>query len=162
MLYYYFIFIFLVTIIYLSEIAAFFWHRYGTHQEIVPHFLGVQESHHRHHTIIDDQAHGDFLYILLFLIILAIIILYLIKQNRISYLLGSLIYFPILLISIWNWYIHAAYHIENHWLNRYAWFQNDKRIHFQHHRDPSTNYGIATHFTDVISDTFDYGLLKID
>lgn len=150
----------IITLLILTEIGAYFWHYLGTHRNIIPEFFQVQKTHNIHHNIIDDQAHGDFFYILIFLIVLAITLSYLWFKSRISYQLALAIYIPIFAVFIWNWYIHSAYHIENHWLNGYEWFQNDKRIHFQHHDNPSTNFGIATHFSDIIFNTFDYALLK--
>ena len=155
------IYIFLIiSLLILTEVAAYFWHYLGTHRDIIPSVFQVQKTHDTHHTIIDDQAHGDFFYVLFFLIIFGIFLSYLYYQNYITVFQAGIIYAPVFLVFVWNWYIHSAYHIENHWLNNYGWFQEDKRIHFQHHRNPETNYGIASHFSDVIFDTFDYGLLK--
>lgn len=154
---YVFIFIFLI---FLSEFLGYCWHRWGTHQDIIPTALGIQSSHLYHHMTTDDSAYGDFIYILVFLIFYFILILYLVQKDIISLKLGFIIYLPIFIISFYNYYVHAAYHCENHWLNQYDWFRNDKKIHFQHHRNPETNYGIVTHFSDIILETFDYGLLK--
>ena len=149
-----------IMMIFISELLAYCWHKFGAHEDIIPEMFKVQESHLKHHTIVDDSAYDDFMYILIFLIVYTFLLIYLIKIQMITYLLASCIYFPVLMASFWNFYIHSAYHSENHWLNEYEWFRNDKRIHFQHHRNPTTNYGISTHFSDVIFDTFDYGLLK--
>ena len=56
---------------------------------------------------------------------------------------------------VWNWYVHSAYHIQNHWLNNFDWFKLDKKIHLQHHVDPTVNYGIASHFCDIIMGTYE-------
>ncbi len=154
-------YLFLIIIfIYLSEIGSFCWHKYGTHENFIPRELGVQNTHQIHHTVIDDQAHADFFYILFMLIILGFFLWILFSYNFISYQIGLSIYCPVTCVFVWNWYIHSAYHIDNHWLNKYEWFRNDKRIHFQHHANPNVNFGIATHFSDIIMDTFDSGLLK--
>ena len=34
-------------------------------------------------------------------------------------------------------YIHAAYHLKNSWLERYAWFQEMRRVHVLHHAGTS-------------------------
>ena len=138
-----------IFLIIVSEIGAHFWHRFGAHTNILPF---VKETHSIHHNIIDDEAHADFIYIcvLLFLYLIALSYIF-----SLFYIL--LFYLPVFVVFIWNWYIHSCYHIENHWLNRYEWFKNDKRIHFQHHINTNKNYGIATHFTDILLDTFDYG-----
>jgi hypothetical protein len=150
----------IIILIYLSEIGAYVWHRWGTHENYIPKEFGIQNMHDKHHNIVDDQAHGDFLYILFFLLLLFFLISSLLYIRKISFLLAAIIYIPIFLTFLWNWYIHSAYHIENHWLTSYEWFRNDKRIHMHHHIDPSKNYGIATHFNDIIFDTFDYGLIN--
>jgi sterol desaturase/sphingolipid hydroxylase (fatty acid hydroxylase superfamily) len=142
--------------IYISEIGAYFWHRSFSHNEMIPF---VKKTHDIHHSDIKDEAHGDFFYVVILLLLLLGILYYLYYNKLIHLYLFLCIYIPVLIVFIWNWYVHSAYHIDNHWLNKYKWFQNDKRIHFKHHDDPSKNYGIATHFTDVILDTFDYGLI---
>ena len=149
--------ILIIFLIYLSEIGAYFWHRWGTHSDIIPHSLGVQRTHNIHHSIIDDKAHGDFFYVIIGLLILFGVIIYLIVKNKITYTTALMIYLPILFVFLWNWYIHSAYHTKDHWLLEYQWFKDDKRIHMQHHINPNVNYGIVTHFSDVIFDTFDYG-----
>ena len=92
---------------------------------------------------------------LLFVYLIVLIFLY--YSNYIDLISSIILYLTVFFVFIWNWYVHKSYHTENHWLNKYEWFQNDKRIHFQHHENPETNYGIATHFTDVVLNTFDYG-----
>jgi len=149
-----------VGLIYLSELGAYFWHRYGTHEDYIPNLLGVQETHKKHHTIIEDLAHGDFFYVAIFLLFFALFLIYLYYIKVISFLLILSIYIPIFIASLYSYFIHSAYHIDDHWLLKYEWFRNDKRIHFHHHKDQTTNYGIATHFCDVIFDTFNYGLLS--
>ena len=146
------------SIVFLTEFGAFIWHKMGAHTDLIPKEFKVQETHDFHHTTIDDQAHFDFLYILIFLIIYGIFLGFLIYKKYLTLYLASILYLPVLFVSIWNWYIHMAYHVENHWLNSYEWFRNDKRIHLQHHFNPETNFGIASHLYDVIFETFDYGL----
>ena len=154
------LFLLFFFLIFLSEFLAYCWHRWGAHRDIIPPALGVQKTHEHHHVTIDDQAYGDFLYILIFLIIYFVLLLYLVQQDIISLTLAFIIYLPVLITSFYNYFLHSAYHTDNHLLNKYSWFRNDKRIHFQHHRNPNTNYGIVSHFSDIILDTFDYGLLK--
>ena len=143
-----------ISLIFASEIGAYLWHRYGAHTDILPF---VKNTHEIHHTIIDDEAHGDFFYIAILLSLYLIVLCYLYYISYINLMLFAILYLSVFFPFIWSYYIHTAFHIENHWLNEYEWFCNDKRIHFQHHKDPTTNYGIATHFTDEILGTFDYG-----
>tara|TARA_R110002153_G_scaffold273288_1_gene443674 strand:- start:1171 stop:1671 length:501 start_codon:yes stop_codon:yes gene_type:complete len=142
-----------ISLIYLSEIGGYFWHRIFAHQDIIPM---VRESHRIHHTDIDDKAHEDFIYVCFFLFVYFWALLYLWYKTYINLALFLVLYFGVFLPFVWSWYIHSAYHIEAHWLNGYSWFRRDKRIHMQHHADPKTNYGIATHFTDEIMGTLDY------
>ena len=143
-----------ISLVFLSEIGGYFWHRYIAHLEILPF---VKETHDIHHTIIDDQAHGDFFYICILLTLYLIFLMYLYYRVYITLVLLLILYTAVLFPFVWNYFIHTAYHIEDHWLNEYEWFVNDKRIHMQHHINPDVNYGIATHFTDELLNTFDYG-----
>jgi hypothetical protein len=143
--------------IYLSELGAYFWHRFGAHTHLIP---PVRNMHDIHHEDIKDEAHGDFLYVCLLLFLFLSMLIYFWYSNIINLSILLIIYIPVVTVFVWNWWIHSAYHIENHWLNQYDWFKYDKKLHFQHHENPETNYGIATHFTDEIFSTFDYNLLK--
>ena len=136
-----------------SEIAGYFWHEIFAHHSIIPF---VRETHQTHHNIIDDQAHGDFFYICFFLSIYFMVLVYLYYKSYITLILLVILFTGVFFPFLWSWYVHSAYHIENHWLNEYEWFRNDKRIHMQHHINPKCNFGIATHFTDEIMGTFDY------
>ena len=142
-----------VGLIFASEIGGYIWHRYGAHTDILPF---VKDTHQVHHTRIHDQAHEDFFYIAILLVLYLAFLFYLYYLTYISLTLLTILYLGVFFPFIWSYYIHSAYHITDHWLNEYEWFQNDKRIHFKHHEDPTKNYGIATHFTDELLGTFDY------
>ena len=149
-----------IGLVFVSEIGGYLWHRYGAHTNILPF---VKNTHEIHHTIIDDEAHDDFFYICILLSIYLVFLIYLYYLTYISLILLTVLYLAVFFPFIWSWFIHSAYHIENHWLNEYEWFRNDKRIHFKHHDDPTKNYGIATHFTDELLGTFDYAFpINID
>lgn len=51
-------------------------------------------------------------------------------------------------------YIHDAFHITNHWLNRFGLFKKWNGLHYHHHVDMGTNYGIFTFFLDKLFGTF--------
>jgi len=136
-----------------SEIGGYFWHEVFAHNHIIPF---VKETHDIHHSIIDDTAEGDFFYICIFLILYLIVLTYLYYKAYITLILLLILYTAVFFPFLWSYYVHSAYHIENHWLNKYEWFRNDKRIHMQHHINPEKNFGIATHFTDELMGTFDY------
>jgi len=140
-----------ISLVFLSEIGGYFWHKYVAHS--LPF---VKDTHDIHHNIIDDQAHGDFVYICFLLVLYLSALLYLYYKTYITLALLLILFTGVFFPFLWSYYIHTCYHIENHWLNEYEWFRNDKRIHMQHHINPQTNYGIATHFTDEILNTFEY------
>ena len=136
-----------------AEFGAYLWHRFA-HTDIVP---PIRKTHKIHHQAdLTHEAHEDFYWVisLLLLGLVGIFIIYYYELIPIIYPL--VLYSLVVFVFVWNWYIHSAYHIPNHWLNQYEWFRNDKRIHMQHHLNPKTNYGIATHFTDEILNTFEY------
>ncbi len=136
----------------LSEFGAYLWHRYSAHTDLIP---GVGDTHHIHHTAdLTHEAHEDFYWIIIILLLMGLFIIVLKHYINIKYML--LIYGVVTIVFIWNWYIHSAYHIPNHWLNTYEWFRRDKHIHLQHHVNPDVNYGIASHFSDVIFGTYEY------
>jgi len=161
-----------ILIILATEFTAYLWHSWGAHTDIVP---GVHDTHREHHVAdLDHKAHEDFFWIILLLIIFGFLLFWLYHRGYSEYIYRNflrgkienyndkmikfgLILFYLLIVSVftWNWYIHQAYHTKNHWLNKYDWFKNDKKIHFQHHVDPTVNYGIASHFSDVIFGTYE-------
>ena len=75
-------------------------------------------------------------------------------MNYISLTLAIVTYLTCLTVFLWNYYCHACYHIDNHWLNNFEWFKRDKELHFRHHNNPNKNYGIATHFSDILFNTY--------
>ena len=149
-----------IIMFYVAEIGAYFWHRFGAHTEIIDkvslNTLKVKQTHDIHHTIIDDEAHADFFYVC-FLLFFYLVFLYLLfYYDYLSFSWLLVLYLPVFITLVWNWYVHSAYHQEDHWLSKYEWFKHDKFLHMNHHIDPNCNYGIATHFTDEILDTMSY------
>ena len=147
----YTILFFIILIV--SESAAYFWHRFA-HINI---YNPVRETHKIHHMAeLDHEAHEDFIWIIVLLILYGISLYILYSKSYINKNISLILYIPVLVVFVWNWYIHSAYHQKNHWLEKYTWFQNDRRLHFQHHINPKTNFSIASHYMDEILDTFDY------
>lgn len=145
----------IASTIILSETGAYLWHNFA-HEDIA---LGVRETHKIHHNAdLTHEAHEDFYWVGLMLFIIGCVLIYL--TNYISYKYLLTFYTVLTIVFIWNWYIHSAYHISDHWLNQYDWFKKDKKIHFQHHINPRVNYGIASHFNDVIFGTYDFSNLS--
>ncbi len=46
------------------------------------------------------------------------------------------------LFGIPNNFLHDAFHIKHHWLRKYQWFAKLTDLHFQHHINIKSNYGI--------------------
>lgn len=152
----YIIYFWLAIIIILgSELGGYFWHNL-VHND---NASSLYETHKIHHEAdLTHEAHEDFLWVILILSIFGMflfIIYYYLPYLMIYLIVGYIIAFS---VFTWNWYVHSAYHIPNHWLNKYAWFRTDKKIHLQHHVNPWKNYGIASHFSDVIFGTYEYPL----
>lgn len=59
-----------------------------------------------------------------------------------------------LLIGLVNEYTHKAYHIQDHWLNRYGWFKTMKAHHWRHHWNVRRNFGIFWFGWDRLFKTF--------
>lgn len=136
--------------------GAYFWHSYIAHTPTVP---GVHDTHKIHHNAdLTHEAHEDFFWVILILMALGAGLITIWYQGYIPIPIVyiTLAYSLLVLVFVWNWYIHSAYHIPNHWLNEYEWFQKDKKMHLQHHVNPWVNYGIASHFSDIIFGTYEY------
>lgn len=158
------IFLVILAIVFGTEVLAYLWHRYAAHpipsfplNLVSPVTYPIRKTHELHHNGDEThEAHEDFFWVILFLLILGLGIFlvwsYQLSPLPVIYLILG--YGLVCLVFIWNWYIHSAYHIRDHWLNRYHWFRKDREIHFQHHADPEVNYGIASHFSDIIGGTY--------
>lgn len=136
------------------EVFAYFWHRFGSHNDYIP---GIHDAHRIHHLIdltYNHEAHEDFIWTLLMLIIFELSLGMGILINIIPSMLGLVTIVVSIITFFWNWWIHTAYHTENHWLNNFNWFRIEKSRHYVHHIDPHSNYGIASHFTDMIMGTW--------
>ena len=58
------------------------------------------------------------------------------------------------LVAFANDWIHLQLHIDGHWLERYRWFWRCRDLHWQHHVNEGTNYGIFSFFTDKLFGSF--------
>lgn len=144
----------IVSVIILSELAAYFWHRIASHSDLV--LSNIHDTHRIHHTSdLKHQANEDFLWIIIGLI--GLYIVFLIGFSLGIFNLPTAIIIPTVITSIFacTWYVHSAYHIEDHWLNKYDWFKNNKARHFIHHDLPDKNYGIITQIPDMLFGTFE-------
>jgi sterol desaturase/sphingolipid hydroxylase (fatty acid hydroxylase superfamily) len=151
---------YIVTIIIGIEIFAYLWHRYGAHADYIP---GIHDTHQIHHMIGDNndestlsshEADEDFIWILLMMISFEIIIGLCVVAGIIPGIIAIVTIAVCLVVFWWNWWIHKAYHQKDHWLNSYEWFKLEKERHYVHHKYPDKNYGIATHFPDMLLGTW--------
>jgi len=51
-------------------------------------------------------------------------------------------------------FVHDAFHIEGHWLERAPWFLRLRALHDEHHRDVRVNLGILCFVWDRLFGTF--------
>lgn len=66
----------------------------------------------------------------------------------------------VILIFIAHIYLHGHYHLEDTWLNRFAWFRRKQQLHFIHHRKMGTNFGVIEFFWDKLFGTYCSSLKK--
>jgi hypothetical protein len=120
-------------------------HRFLGHSSI-EHVM--RKSHRIHHLPDQDNpAHEDFVWGFIILSLLITLFWFMIDVPPSIFIISIVVVFIVLL---WNWYIHESYHTAGHWLEKYDWFQKDREKHKQHHINPTSNYGIASHFSDII------------
>jgi len=135
-----------------SEVGAYIWHRFIAHN---PLFFPIRETHRIHHVDdLDDKAHEDFYWIVLGLAALGIIVLGLLLMRFPSYIIIP-VYLGIVVFFCINWYIHSMYHTDNCWLEQFEVFRKLREIHFQHHKNPRSNYSIVTSIPDRILGSYE-------
>jgi sterol desaturase/sphingolipid hydroxylase (fatty acid hydroxylase superfamily) len=135
-----------------TEIFAYLWHRYAAHDDYIP---GIHETHQIHHTANNEhEADEDFVWILLMMVFIELIMGIAVIIGIIPGAIALVTVIIALTVFWWNWWIHRAYHQSDHWLNSFEWFQIEKQRHYVHHDNPKLNYGIASHFTDKIMNTW--------
>lgn len=141
--------IFLLTFLF-CEGFIYFYHRYVGHEIVL-----LNASHSTHHKRGNtDQALEDLGWVLYLAIIFFLAIIYARAFNIISYETSVAIATGLTISFAINWLIHQAYHIPNHWLNKYNWFRCLKDNHEQHHRYRRKNYGISNPFFDILLGTY--------
>lgn len=134
-----------------SEIAAYIWHRCMAHNDIIP---GLHEAHRVHHTIDDDNAAADFIWLMFFVILFELLMGLVLCTKLFPEKLILVTTMVIISVFFWNWMIHSAYHTKDSIFKGYKWFEEAKEEHFMHHRHPDRNYGIVTHMGDKLFGTY--------
>ena len=145
---------YIIAVIIGTEIFGYLWHRYGAHADYIP---GIHDTHRIHHILdleLGHEADEDFVWVLLLMIMFELVVGIGVMAGIIPGVLAIVTIIVSLVVFWWNWWIHSAYHKPDHWLNSYEWFCNEKARHYVHHSHPWENYGIASHFTDKILNTF--------
>lgn len=147
------ILVIVIIIIIVAELSAYLWHRYMSHHDVITSVRRTHLEHHMANWL--HEAHSDFGWIvigLIIFIILLVMVYYLgLAPAWILLILASVS----VVIAVWNWYIHVAYHQPGHWLERFDWFRYDRQMHLIHHVTPRKNYGIASHFSDWLLNTYE-------
>lgn len=148
--------VYAVVLVVVVELFAYCWHRlaHGSLLGVGP-LPGVSQTHIKHHTDITDDADDDFVWTALLYIIFELVVGIVATVQPTAHVWILLTLVVPLLTLYWNWWIHHAYHHPEHWLHNYEWFQHETKRHFRHHIDETVNFGIATHFVDVIAGTWD-------
>ena len=128
----------------LVEVFGYLWHRFAAHSEL----LGVETTHDTHHQAsMAHQADEDFIWLMCLIVAFEVAMIHLLQMGRWTRELG-LITATVVLIFYWNWWLHACFHDESHWLNNFSWFQRERERHLVHHQEPDKNFSIASHFMD--------------
>ena len=50
--------------------------------------------------------------------------------------------------------LHDAFHIQHHWLRRFGWFLYLTNLHYNHHKNVQTNFGIYSFWCDKLFGSF--------
>lgn len=62
-----------------------------------------------------------------------------------------------------SFYVHVfldkTYHVEDSWLQRFAWFRRKQELHFAHHRHAGCNFAVIDFFWDRILGTYREGTI---
>ena len=74
---------------------------------------------------------------------------------HISLVIGIGVIIEMVIIGLAHDILHDAFHIQNHWLNKFAIFRRWVELHKIHHIDVSKNYGIFDFLWDRVFGTFE-------
>ena len=74
------------------------------------------------------------------------------------FLLPLGLFLAVILAAAASFYAHVvfdkAYHVENAWLSRFAWFRRKQQLHFVHHLHANTNFAVIDFFWDRALGTY--------
>lgn len=89
-----------------------------------------------------------------FLLVFSPFIISAIYLATVNFWLGLIILIEMAAVSALNDRLHDAFHIKDTFLKRFDFFRKLRRLHFIHHRDMSSNYGIFSFAWDKVFKTF--------
>jgi sterol desaturase/sphingolipid hydroxylase (fatty acid hydroxylase superfamily) len=149
--------LFTVGAVLLVEAIGYFWHRFAEHFGAMGNI--VRYRHWVHHEVdypvqalrpigqADYRRAGAWTWFVLGGVVGALILALLPLDWAMPLALGSFLY-------AWGVisYLHDAFHVEGHWLERFAWFHRIRRLHDIHHWQPG-NYGILFFWMDALCGT---------
>ena len=72
----------------------------------------------------------------------------------VSFSTGFILIAEMLAVGYLHDYLHDAFHITDHWLNRFAPFRRLVSLHQVHHKEMQKNFGIFTYVWDKLFKTF--------
>ena len=74
------------------------------------------------------------------------------------FLLPLALFVTVLLAAAASFYLHVwfdkSYHVEGTYLERFAWFQRKRQLHYVHHLHANTNYAVIDFFWDRLLGTY--------
>lgn len=138
-----------ISLYLICELFSYLWHRFVSHDDLIPILHDFHKSHHEKY-----EKHDDFLFVVFTIIMLGIIFIYLINLNIISVYYSIFTMIIIIILFIYNLLLHISYHDKNSMLNYFNWFELERQRHQMHHINPKINYGITCHLFDKLFGTW--------
>jgi sterol desaturase/sphingolipid hydroxylase (fatty acid hydroxylase superfamily) len=141
---------------YLMSIVQTVLHRYCGHKQRI---RAVFEAHAiRHHgqypptklqtkTFVELESHALYYYGIPIVVFTATIYVTFGLMVTNAYLVGVFFTFA------WHVYLHRQYHLTTSPLDRFAWFQRKRHLHFEHHRNARVNFAVVEFWIDTLMGT---------
>jgi sterol desaturase/sphingolipid hydroxylase (fatty acid hydroxylase superfamily) len=139
---------------------------YGSHRFLhSPKSGSLYRMHKTHHTLYSSESffsetyrsagkdNSSFLFGAMSIPLLLLpIVLHLLGTMSLGLMLATL--GEMLFLGWLHDYLHDAFHITGHWLNRFALFRKWIGLHIRHHQDTQTNFGIFSFVIDKLFGSF--------
>ena len=115
------------------------------------HALGHHDKYRPSNLLTDKWIHSEQHVMWYFAIPIIPVFLLLIYFTSLEVIIGFICG---LIFSIWwHIYLHEQYHINNSFFERYEWFLEKRKLHFEHHLDVTKNYAIIEFWLDDLLKT---------